>query len=42
MKDSTIFIDIETQQNQEKPTDYEVAQQAIWDDELQDMLDDYD
>jgi hypothetical protein len=42
MKDFTIFIDIELQQNQEKPIDYEQAQQAIWDEELQDMLDDYD
>ena len=42
MKDFIIFIDIELQHEQQKPSDYELAQQAIWDDEQQEMLDDYD
>lgn len=42
MKDFTIFTDIELQHEQQIPTDYELAQQAIWDDEQQEMLDDYD
>ena len=42
MKDFNIFIDIELKQKQQNPTDYELAQRAMWVDELQDMLDDYD
>jgi hypothetical protein len=42
MKDFTISSDIELQRDHQKLTDHEQAQQAMWDDELQEMLDDYD